>query len=40
VIAEVHAVDQQRLEVEAVERRALPGRELRRRAGDKATTDD
>jgi hypothetical protein len=35
----VDPVDQQRNEVEGVERRALPGGELRGRAGDKAATD-
>jgi hypothetical protein len=39
VIAEMHAVDQQRDEVEAIERHALPGRELRRRPGDEAPAD-
>ena len=39
MIAEVHAVDQQRDEVEAVEQRALPRRELRRRTGDEAPAD-
>jgi hypothetical protein len=38
VIAEVHAVNQQGDEVEAVELRGLLGRELRRRTGDKAAT--
>src|SRR5206468_12641012 len=39
VIPEVHAVDQQRDQVEGIERRTLPRRELRRRAGDEAAAD-
>jgi len=39
VIADVHAVDQQRHEIEPIQRRALPGRELRRRAGHEAPAD-
>jgi hypothetical protein len=39
LIAEMHAVDQQRDEIEAIKGRTLPGRELRGRAGDEAAAD-
>lgn len=39
VIADVDAVDQQRDQVECVERRTLPGRELRPRPRDEAAAD-
>ena len=39
VIPEMHAVDQQRDQVEGLQGRALPGDELRRRFRDEAATD-
>ncbi len=39
VIADVHPIQQQAHQVQGVERRRLPGLELRRRLGDKAPTD-
>jgi hypothetical protein len=38
-IGDMDTVDQQGHEIEAVERRALPGRELRRRPGDETSAD-
>ncbi len=40
MVTDVDAVDQQRNEIKAVERRALPGRKLRRCPRDEAAADD